>query len=303
MPANTIQGRTSLRILVTGSDSLLAHCLRQIWSRNDDLVFCDSKQFDLTSRDCIAVQLREHRPQLLINTAAYNLVDRCEQERTRSWEVNAKGPEVVADLCATSRCKLIHFSSDYVFDGTRTTPYQEVDQPNPINHYGAGKLHGEGAVLRASPENLVLRTSWLFGPHPTQAKSFVHAVLRQSQAGAVLKVTTDQIAAPTYAPDLAGWVRELVETGASGLFHAVNDGGLSRYDWALSIIQSARKLGILKSQPTVEPVFTSHFGASMRRPAYTVLSNQKAAQYLGHSLGSWRTGLEKLLEMMLGVSC
>jgi dTDP-4-dehydrorhamnose reductase len=285
-----------MKVLITGGKGLLAHAIRQLAPANWQLTLWDIEEFDLTKPASMAALLAELRPDWLINTAAYNLVDRCEQERDLSWAVNAEGPRALAQLCAGLDCPLVHFSSDYVFDGAKNAPYVETDSPNPLNHYGAGKLFGEKAVLGASPRNLALRTSWLFGPHPTQTKSYIHAVLGRAGAGAALKATTDQMAAPTYAPDLAAWTLRLVQTGASGLFHAVNDEGLSRYDWTLAVLAAARRAGLLEGEVTVEPVLSSVFNSTMRRPAYTILDNQKAASALGGSLGSWRVGLERMLQ-------
>jgi dTDP-4-dehydrorhamnose reductase len=285
-----------MKVLITGGKGLLAHWLRQLAPPHLQLVLWDIEELDLTQPETVQRLVTELRPALVINTAAYNLVDRCEIERDLSWAVNARCPEDLARVCADIHAPLVHFSSDYVFDGQKPTPYEETDAPHPLNHYGAGKLYGEQAVLAASKNNLVLRTSWLFGPHPTQTKSYVHSVLRQAQSGAAIKATTDQVAAPTYAPDLADWTLALLEGGASGLFHAVNDEGLSRYDWTLAILASARGAGLLCTESRVEPVLTSSFGSTMKRPVYSVLSNRKAAARLGHPLGSWRGGLEEMLK-------
>src|ERR1035438_1423846 len=140
---------------------------------------------------------------------------------------------MLAELCAEKNIRLVHYGTDYVFDGAKKSPYVETVPPNPLNHYAAGKLFGEKAVLRASPKHLVLRTSWIFGWHPTQTKTFVHTVLHAVWEGRELKATTNQVSVPTFAPDLALWTIELVRLGVNGLVHAVNDEGVSRYDWTL----------------------------------------------------------------------
>ncbi len=152
--------------------------------------------------------------------------------------------------------------------------------------------------LRASPENLVLRTSWVFGGHPTQAKTFVHTVLKAAREGRALKATTDQVSVPTFAPDLARWTMELVRRGAGGLFHAVNDEGISRFDWTKIILEEAVRAKLIAAAPPVEPVPSSFFNSSMRRPDYTVLSNGKLTGWLGRPAGSWRSGLKKMLAQM-----
>ncbi|MDE3066953.1 MAG: dTDP-4-dehydrorhamnose reductase [Verrucomicrobiota bacterium] len=286
------------RILVTGGDGLLAHALREIAPRDFEMMFLGRAEFDLARPEVMARQLAALRPHLVINTAAYNQVDRCEIERDPSWAVNATGPEALAQLCAARDIRLVHYGTDYVFDGARKTPYSETDPPNPLNHYAAGKLAGERGVLRASPQHLVLRTSWLFGWHPTRTKTFVHTILKTAREGRPLKATTDQASVPTFAPDLAQWTLELIRLGAGGLFHAVNDEGVSRFDWAKIILEEAVQRRLLPAAPPVEPVLSSFFNSAMRRPEYTVLSNRKLSERLGRPAGSWRAGLRKMLARM-----
>jgi dTDP-4-dehydrorhamnose reductase len=283
------------KLLVTGGNGLLAHNLKELAPRDFDFFPLDHADFDLCRPEQMAQRLAELRPTTVINTAAYNLVERCEEERELSWAVNATAPETLAKLCAEKNVRLIHYGTDYVFDGGKKSPYTETDLPNPLNHYAAGKLFGEQAVLRMSPRHLVLRTSWVFGPHPTQTKSYVHSVLRAARIGTDLKATTDQISAPTFAGDLASWTMELVRRDASGLFHAVNDEGVSRYDWTKIILTEAGYANLIKKLPHVEPVTTDFFKSPMRRPGYSVLCNEKLANFLGHSPGSWRDGLRKML--------
>jgi dTDP-4-dehydrorhamnose reductase len=287
-----------VKILVTGGDGLLAHQLKKIASRDFDFSFLGHAEFDLTSPDLMAERLSEVQPQAVINTAAYNLVDRCEIERELSWSVNATGPEALAKLCAERNIRLVHYGTDYVFDGATKTPYTETDPPNPLNHYAAGKFAGEQAVLRASPGNLVLRTSWVFDWHPAQAKTFIHTILKAAREGRPLKATTDQVSVPTSASDLAQWTLDLLRADESGLFHAVNDEGVSRFDWAKSILDEAVRAGLISAAPPVEPVLSSFFNSTMRRPAYTVLNNEKLSRQIGRPPGSWRPGLRKMLAQM-----
>lgn len=288
-----------LKVLITGGDGLLAHGLRQSLPPHTTVHVLSRAEFDLTQPDLMARRLRELAPDVVLNTAAYNLVDRCEQERELSWAVNALGPARLGELCAERNCRLVHYGTDYVFDGEQREPYRESDPPRPLNHYGAGKLAGEQAVLRASPRHLVLRTSWLFGAHPTQAKSYVHTVLRVARAGQTLRATTDQCSVPTHAADLAVWTWELVQREAAGLLHAVNDGGVSRYDWTRQIVEAASAAGLLPAGIPVEPVLSSYFASTMRRPAYSVMSNAAAAERLGHPLGPWQPGLAATFQNLL----
>lgn len=286
------------RILVTGGNGLLAYQLRKIAPPDFDLVFLGHAEFDLTNPDLMAGRLAELRPQVVINTAAYNLVDRCEIERDLSWSVNATAPQKLAELCAENNIRLVHYSTDYVFDGAKKSPYTEADPVNPLNHYAAGKLAGEQAVLRTSPIHLVLRTSWVFDWHPTQTKTFIHTILKAARDGKPMKSATDQASVPTFASDLAQWTLDLLRQDATGLFQAVNDEGLSRFDWAKSILAEAFRLKLIPTEPPIEPVLSSYFNSTMRRPDYTVMSNAKLSRQLGRSLGSWRSGLTKMLAQM-----
>lgn len=286
------------KILVTGGDGLLAHQLKKNAPCDFEFSFPGHAEFDLTKPGLMAVRLAELQPQVVINTAAYNLVDRCEIERELSWTANAAAPETLAQLCAPKKIVLVHYSTDYVFDGAKKSPYTENDPANPLNHYAAGKFAGELAVLRASPNNLVLRTSWVFDWHPTQPKTFVHTILKAAREGRALQSTTDQISVPTFASDLAAWTLDLLRQDASGLFHAVNDEGVSRFDWTKTILDEAVRANLISTAPPVEPVLSSFFNSTMRRPAYTVLSNEKLSRRLGRPLGSWRIGLQKMLAEM-----
>jgi dTDP-4-dehydrorhamnose reductase len=285
----------SQRVLVTGGEGLLAYALRMLAPADCEMTFLARADFDLTASAQMRERLETLRPEVVINTAAYNLVEKCEQERELSWAVNATGPETLAKLCAEKNVRLIHYGTDYVFDGEKGAPYVEEDKPNPLNHYGAGKLAGEQAVLAASPKHVVMRTSWVFGSHPTQTKSYVHSVLRAARTGNNLKATTDQASTPTASEGLARWTVELIRQGGSGLFHAVNDQGVSRFEWTAGILAEAKQLKMIPEQIAVEPVTSDFFKSTMRRPKQSVLANGRLTARLGHPLGSWRIGLRKML--------
>jgi dTDP-4-dehydrorhamnose reductase len=283
------------KILVTGGGGLLAHQFKKNAPQDCELVFLGHAEFDLTNPGQLARHLAEIKPDAVINTAAYNLVDRCETERELSWAVNAAGPATLAKLCAENKIVLVHYGTDYVFDGAKKSPYTETDAANPLNHYAAGKFAGEQAVRCASPKNLVLRTSWVFDWHPTQSKTFVHTILKAAREGRALKATTDQVSVPTFASDLAQWTLDLLRQNAGGLFHAVNDEGVSRFDWAKIILAEAVRAKLISAAPPVEPVLSSFFNSTMRRPDYTVLGNETLSRQLGRPPGAWRAGLRKML--------
>jgi dTDP-4-dehydrorhamnose reductase len=289
-----------LKILVTGGDGLLADALRKLTVTDFNFIFLTHRDFDLTMPAQMQQQLDAISPQAVINTAAYNLVERCEHERELSWAVNATGPETLAEICAKKNVRLVHYGTDYVFDGTKNSPYAETDLPNPLNHYGAGKLAGECAVLAAASKNVALRTSWIFGSHPIQVKSYVHSILRAARGDNALKATTDQISVPTFAENLARWTLDLIRQEGTGLFHAVNDGVVSRFDWTKIILEEAFSAGLIGKIPQVEPVTMGFFKSTMPRPKNSALSNGKLAKFLGCPPGSWRTGLRKMLAQEAG---
>jgi dTDP-4-dehydrorhamnose reductase len=284
-----------MKVLVTGASGLLARALHKRLPAGVQLVALGHKDFDLTRSQEMENRLSILQPDVVINTAAYNAVDHCEVERELSWAVNAEGPKQLAQLCGRLKVRLVHYSTDYVFDGDRQVPYVEADTPNPVNHYAAGKLAGEQAVLVASPEHLVLRVSWLFGQNPDQPRSFVHAVMRQAMQGKPLRATIDQSSTPTWVEDLADWTYRLVAMRTHGMLHAVNDEGVSRLDWCRAIVAEAVACGLLKGLPDVKGVTTGEMTPGIKRPRYTVLDNGKATKLLGHPLGSWRKGLAALL--------
>jgi len=288
------------RILITGSDGLLAQAIQALNPAGFALVFLTRGEFDLLNPEQMARQLDEWKPVVVINTAAYNLVDKCEVERDLSWAINAAGPENLAGLCAQRSIRLIHYGTDYVFDGGQQTPYTETDLPNAINHYAAGKLAGERAVLGVAAGHLVLRTSWLFGVNPIRSqRSYIHAIVRQALEGKPIRATTDQQAVPTYVGNLAGWTFALIQKQASGLYHAVNDEGVSRFQWTKEILAAARQQGVITEVPSVEPVTTAYFNSTIRRSTYSWLSNAKLTALLGHPLGSWKAGMEAMLRQSL----
>jgi dTDP-4-dehydrorhamnose reductase len=288
------------RILVTGSDGLLAQAIKALNPAGFELNFLARSEFDLLNAEQMAGRLDQFKPSVVINTAAYNLVDKCEVERDLSWSINATGPENLARLCAQRSVRLIHYGTDYVFDGSQQAPYTEADQPNAINHYAAGKLAGERAVLGADAGHLVLRTSWLFGINPIRPqRSYVHAIVRQALEGKPIRATTDQQAVPTYVGDLARWTFALIQKEAAGLYHAVNDEGVSRFQWTKEILMAARQQGVIAEVPSVEPVTTAYFNSSIRRSTYSWLSNAKLSALLGHPLGSWKVGMESMLRQPL----
>ncbi len=225
-----------MKILLLGSQGMLGRDLEATLSIDHEVIGKDIDDFNITSlTDCRGV-IEEAAPDIVINAAAYTDVDGCEDNPEACFAVNAEGVNNVGLVCKERNLKLVHFSTDYVFDGTKGEPYIETDAPNPINVYGQSKLQGE-LYLRALTDNfLIVRTSWLYGKH---GKNFVKAIVSRAQSGGPLTVVNDQVGSPTSTVDLSRAVKVLIEEGHTGLFHVTNRGRCSWYDFAQKILEYA----------------------------------------------------------------
>ncbi|HEU0168810.1 MAG TPA: NAD(P)-dependent oxidoreductase, partial [Chloroflexota bacterium] len=215
-------------------------------------------------------------------------VDGCESNREYAFAVNAAGPGEVARWCARNDAWLLYLSTNCVFDGTASEPYSEDAQPNPISAYGASKLAGEAAVRTELDRHFVVRTSWLFGP---QGTNFVTKMLALAPAQSEMVGVVDEIASPTYAPDLAQALTHLADTGQFGTYHLTNQGACSRMEWLQAIL---RLSGI--GRP-VRPVHLADFQRPSRPPAYSALANERAAA-LGITLRPWQLALDEYLTLV-----
>lgn len=237
--------------------------------------------------------LRQAAPDLVINAAAYNFVDRAEDERERAFAVNAQGPRFLAETCNSLGIPLVHIGTDYVFgqDPARTTPYREADRPGPLSQYAESKLAGEGFVQAGCPKHFVVRTCGLYGKAASPGKgNFVETMLRLGRERGTVSVVDDQWCTPTSAVDLAGWMAELVATEKYGLYHATSAGSTTWCRLAREIFRIARM------SVEVKPITTAQFGAKAARPAYSVLDCSKLAATIGHALRPWEEALADYLK-------
>jgi len=230
---------------------------------------------------------------VLVNCAAYNFVDKAEADPDAAFAVNAWGVRALAAACRAVGCKLIHFSTDYVFglDAARTAPFAEADAPGPVSVYGGSKLAGEHLALAANPRALIIRTCGLYGVHGTGGKggNFVETMLRLAEQGKSVKVVDDQHCTPTATVDLAEATIRLLATGATGLFHITNAGSTTWFQLAREIFRQAH-LSV-----DLMPITSGQFGAPARRPGYSVLDGGKLAK-IGIELREWPEALASYLE-------
>jgi dTDP-4-dehydrorhamnose reductase len=245
---------------------------------------------DVRDGDAVRRAVAEARPEVVFNASAYNKVDGAEAEPAEAFAVNALGPFHLARACRAVGARLVHVSTDYVFDGSGHRPWREDDRPVPLGVYGASKLAGEHLVAAAGPEHLVVRTSAVLGTGASRAKggSFVERIVARARAGDPLRVVADQTLAPTYAPDLADALLALVADGASGLWHATGDGECTWHQLAVAALAAA---GI---EAPVSAISSQDLAAPARRPAYSVLDTTRYRARAFPRLRSWREILAEL---------
>jgi dTDP-4-dehydrorhamnose reductase len=271
-----------LRILLTGRNGQVGWELERGLPALGELIATDRQTLDLADAEAIRRTVREVKPDLIVNAGAYTAVDRAETERDAAIHVNAVAPGVLAEEAKRLGALLVHYSTDYVFDGGKRSPYVETDRPNPISHYAFTKLEGERAVTAVGGRHLILRTSWVYGP---RALNFYQIIRRKAQAHEPMLMVDDQTSVPTPSAFVAEHTISLIRKAASGVLHLVPSGAATRYDFAREV---AKAMG---SRSTIEAVGSSRFPSAARRPAYSVMSNRASAALLGRALPDWRQAL------------
>jgi dTDP-4-dehydrorhamnose reductase len=251
----------------------------------------DLRQLDIRDRDAVARSIRQMGPSVVVNAAAFTNVDACEREVEQATAVNAHGPGHIAAACHQVGAKMVHFSTDFIFDGLSTRPYRIDDPPGPISVYGRSKWEGEQAVRAAADRHLIIRTSWLFGPF---GRNFVEAILTKARAGGPFRVVMDQIGRPTLSAHLSEAVVNLLDLDAEGTFHFANEGQCSWFEFARAVL---RQTGM---NIPVEPITTAESGRLARRPAYSVLDLTRYVETTGRSPAPWPEAVEHYLRLRAG---
>jgi len=280
-------------VVITGARGMLGRELagalqRSSWgqSRRQAIHACDLDEMDITNPSEVEKQISAWRPQLVINCAAQTDVDGCESNRARAFGVNADGPLNLARVCRRYRSKLIHISTDFVFDGRGHGPYRPDDETGPLNVYGESKLAGERAVQQNLDEHLIVRTAWLFG---SGGKNFVSTIRQLAQERDQLEVVKDQVGSPTYTADLSEAIIHLVQAGAEGIYHFANAGNCSWYEFAREIVRQS-------GYPTkVKPIGSAKLKRVARRPAWSVLDVSRYKKATGQPVRSWQQALADYL--------
>jgi len=278
-----------MKILVLGHKGMLGSDLMLRLAAAHDVTGIDIGDFDITAGDDCARVIAEWSPEVVINAAAYTNVDGCEADRERCFAVNAGGVKNIAQACRGRGIRIVHFSTDYIFDGRKETPYVEADPPAPLNVYGASKLEGERFLEAFSDHWLLIRTAWLYGRN---GKNFVKTILEKASAVKTIDVVDDQIGAPTYSWDLAAAVQLLIEGGQEGIYHLTNRGRCSWYEFACKILMYAGKTDV-----TVRPISSQGLALPAVRPAWSVLSSGKFSETTGKTMRFWKIALQDYLGM------
>ncbi len=284
------RGGVPLRILLTGRNGQVGWELERALAPAGEVIATDRAALDLADFDAIRRVVRDAKPEVIVNAAAYTAVDKAESEPELAMRVNGEAPGVLAEEAKRLGALLVHYSTDYVFDGKKTTPYVEEDEPNPINVYGRTKLAGERAIAASGCRHLILRTSWVYAP---RGKNFLLTIVRKARAGEALRVVDDQHGVPTTAAFLAQMTRKiLARRDAAGLFHLVPGGSTTWCRFARAIVSA---LGL---ETNVEAIRTEDYPTVAARPRNSVLVNRKAADEFRLETTPWKPLLERCIAQL-----
>ncbi len=249
---------------------------------------------DFNQPESLTALLDRIRPDVVVNAAAYTAVDRAEDDRDAAWRANAEAPGVIARWCARAGVPLVHYSTDYVFDGQGQRPYREDDATAPLGVYGASKLAGEEAIRAAGGRHLIFRTAWVYAAH---SANFLRTMLRVGAERDVLRVVADQIGTPTPAALIADVTAQALQHGGglSGTWHLTANGETSWHGFAEAIFAEAVAAGRLPRPPKVEAITTAEYPTQARRPAYSHLDVSRLESDFGIALPSWQEGLKRVI--------
>lgn len=284
--------------MLTGKNGQVGWELQRTLAPLGEVVALGRQELDLGRPDQIRERIRDIKPNLIVNAAAYTAVDKAEKEPELAFAVNAVAPGVLAEEAKRLGAVIVHYSTDYVFDGTKSTPYTEEDEPNPINVYGRSKLEGEKKIQEARIPYVILRTSWVYG---LRGKNFLLTILRLAQERDEIRVVNDQIGAPTWSRMIAEATALILARGYSffvektGIYHLSAGGRTSWYGFAEKIIAGVYGASF---KTRLVPIPSSEYPTSSRRPAYSVLSNSKLSDRFGLVMPEWDYALERVLESL-----
>ncbi|WFD11390.1 dTDP-4-dehydrorhamnose reductase [Tepidibacter hydrothermalis] len=273
------------KILVTGSKGQLGIDLVNILSDEYYVIGLDKEKLDITNLDDVVNTVKTIKPDIIINSAAYTNVDGCEENIDLSYKINALGARNLAIASLETNSRLVHISTDFVFDGEKNNPYIEFDKPNPLSIYGKSKLSGEEFIKEINPKHYILRTSWLYGKN---GNNFVKTMLRLSKENKILKVVNDQRGTPTHTKDLVDVINMIIKTDAYGTYHASNEGDCTWFEFTKKIFKLANITDI-----EVLPITTEELNRPAKRPKYSVMNNYMLELNFNYKLKHWDESLKQ----------
>lgn len=280
-----------MKILVTGANGQLGNELRQVLEKDfpGSTIYTDREELDLTDGKAVEAFVVDNEITHIVNCAAYTAVDRAEEEKRQCAAINTDAVKNLAMAADTNGAKIIHISTDYVFDGTGHRPYRESDKVNPASQYGTTKRKGETALLALAPDSIIIRTAWLYS---TYGHNFVKVMLKLADSQPEVRVVCDQIGTPTYARDLARAIAKILKSHqwVSGIFHFTNEGAASWYDFAHAIFRIAGK------KVKLTPIPTEDYPTPATRPAYSILDRSRIKATYGVEIPHWEEALEDCMK-------
>jgi dTDP-4-dehydrorhamnose reductase len=281
-------------ILITGAQGQLGHEFQALQKSFPQyhFLYADRSQLQIADKSSINSFFSTHKIDICVNCAAYTAVDKAEHERELATSVNATAVGYLAKACKAYQTQFIHISTDYVFDGTATTPYKPNDKTNPVNFYGQTKLDGELNAIKENENSIIIRTAWVYSSY---GNNFVKTMVRLMKERESIAVVNDQRGAPTYAADLAAAIMQIINKNdfIAGIYHYSNKGNITWYDFAREIAEQINATCI------VNPITTSQFPTPAARPAYSVLDTEKITHNFGIKIFDWKGSLEKCLQVNL----
>lgn len=277
------------KVLIIGADGKLGGELFRTLKEKDICIGSTIQELDITDYDRTIETIKRLEPQVVINVAAFTMVDLCEQEEEKAFAVNAHGAKNVAIGCRNIGAKCIYLSTDYVFDGKKNTPYDEDDPPNPISIYGLSKFQGEKYIEEILDDYLIIRSSWLFAK---EGINFINTIIKLSREKNELTMVNDQKGAPTYTKDLSQAISLLVEKDLKGIFHITNNGCCTWFEFAQKILE------LTGSSMKLIPISSSHCGRPAQRPHNSVLNCEKLKQKTGLIMSHWKYALARCIKTM-----
>ncbi len=279
-----------MKILITGANGQLGgEFQRALENYSYTVVALDKKTLNISDPGVVEEAVSRYAPNIILNCAAYNLVDEAEKDFDTAYKVNASGVKNLSSACKKNDALLVHYSTDYIFDGMKDDFYTEEDKPNPINNYGKSKLSGEKFLTEEMDKFLLFRVSWVFGDGK---QNFLYKLLEWAKKNRVLKIVCDQISVPTYTKDIVTLTMLAIQKGLRGIYHLTNSGYASRYEVARYFLE---RFGM---DNLILPVYSDYFPVPAKRPYFSAMSNVRLSKDMGVNMPDWRIGIDRYIEAM-----